>query len=116
MGQVLNARPVIDAAGNIQVHGRAGLNFTYQLLVAGVAQNLAAAQLFFEIAGVYRAQLATVAGDATTLSIVVENTAIAGLPLRTPTPFALVDSTADPAITRWDGFIVVRGYEGQPAA
>jgi len=112
--QLVPARAFVDAVGNIQAHGRSGLSFTYQRLVAGVAQDVHADLLFFEIGGFDRQALD--AGTSNTLrTIVVEPAVIAQLPLRTPIPFALRDETADPAIVRWDGFILVRGYTAQPS-
>lgn len=111
--QLLNARAFVDPSGNLQVHGRSGINLTYQQLVAGVAQDIHTAGLFFEIAGFDRQALGAGGGN-TTRTIVVEPAVIAQLPLRTPTPFALTDETADPHIVRWDGYITVRGYTAEP--
>jgi hypothetical protein len=113
MARFVNSQPFVDARGNIQVQGRSGLSLTYQRLVAGVAQNISADALFFEIAGVARTTLGA-GGDNETRTLVVESATIAELPLATPIAFALRDETHDPAIVRWDGFISVRGFTAEP--
>lgn len=116
MAQLVNAKATIDAEGNLHVHGMAALGpLNYQRTSAGVPQDIHADTLTFEISGVQGASVLLAAGaDNFNRTILAPQAIVALIPLRTPTPWAVIDMTSGSPIVRLSGLITAYGFNAAP--
>lgn len=108
--------PLIDAAGNIEVHGREGFVIPVKFLEPGetdVFQDISAWDLFFEVSGQYRVALAA-GPDVYTRLIVVTLANVDTVVSWRNANFALVNQTPVIPETPWWGRITTDGYRGTP--
>jgi hypothetical protein len=111
MAWTVNAFPVIDDQGNLNLHAECGgppIGLCAQDAVTGALQDISAWALQMEIAGQTPIPL-TAGGDAYTQVITIPDDVVQSLSLSAPTPFVVRDVTASQSIPRWAGFIVLYG-------
>jgi len=108
-------RVVVDASGNIAVHGRAAVVLLWKELVTAPStyRDISALDLFFEVSGKYRVELAP-GDDVYSRKIILTRAQVAQLGLSATTPFALLDETPVDPRTLWSGEIQAYGYRAAP--
>lgn len=119
--QTIDQPPILDAQGNIQVHGRAGC--ALQLLFrdeAGQSADATGRLVFFEVASKFRRQLQPVAGQADQLQLVLSQGDVDQV-AKTGSAFVFRDETGVvggqmiPQVL-WEGVISIRGFKDTPPA
>lgn len=116
---VISQPPLIDAQGNIDVHGRSGISLPIKRftdLTKTTQVDISADVFYFEVQGLLRQRLPVDPNDAKGLVLVIDDLASAGLVLgQGAYPlFVLRDETGATPIVRWQGRFIVSGYEGAP--
>lgn len=106
---------VVDASGNIVVHGRAGLVLVIKMYAPGTDEykNIATDLLYFEVSGRYRVALAAGA-DVYSRQVELSRDQVDELAVGIEAQFALVDETATLPLVPWSGGIGAFGFRAQP--
>lgn len=108
-------------ASLIEVHGRGGLSIPYtryQKNAQGRDEqvNISGSTIYIEIPAInLRKLLVPNAADPKGLLLEITRAEVEKLPV-TPTPFAVIDETANIPDVEWVGKIVRTGYIGDPSA
>lgn len=113
--------PLIDAAGNINVHGRSGISIPIKRYTAPPAQggteiDISGDSLSFEVNGASGSPFSLTKPDPNDplgQLLVIADLYTAGI-IITPgstMPFVLRDTTGAVPVVRWEGQFIVRGWE-----
>ncbi len=108
-------RAVVDDLGNINVHGRSGLEIVWKVKNAeGNFLDISASDLFIEIDTKVRVEL-TAGEDNYSRKLTLTRAQIATLPLNKPLDYALHDETPSSPATIWNGKITAYGFRTAPS-
>lgn len=108
-------KAVVDDLGNINVHGRSGLEIVWKIKDADANLiNISASDLFVEIAGKIRIAL-TAGEDNYSRKLTLTRAQVATLPLNQPLDYALHDETPSSPATIWSGKITAYGFRTAPS-
>ena len=106
--------PVVDEAGNIDLHGRSSLYIPVKFREGGVYQDISDWALFFEVSGQFRVALAA-GPDVYTRIIRATWADTEDVVPWTRANFALVNETPVYPVVPWSGVIQGYGYRTAPA-
>jgi len=105
--------PLVDEAGNIDLHGRSALYIPVKFREGGVYQDISEWALFFEVSGQFRVALAAGPDDYTRI-IEAEWDYTEDVVPPSSANFALVNETPVYPVVPWSGVVKGYGYRTAP--
>lgn len=113
MPQEIAQPPLINARGEIDLHGRAGVTIECGREDADGSPIAVGDHVVFEIAGQFSKPVAS-DGDPLTALLVITDAECAALPRGERLACIVVDRAADPGVILFEGWVMTHGYTAAP--